>query len=514
MKKSRSHKQSLISLVRGIMGAFVLISVTLFWWLRHPEVLNYQEEYQMFQTTGPYLLSHLTEAGGVSVYIAEFLTQFNLYPFVGSLFIALQMVAVLYLVARLAGKAFKGSVAKYIALCVGAVCVALLCWMMGDENLLPSFLVAVVLALAGLNIILLPKKKVARCALAVLILPLVFWTCAGRHYRIPHHFLSAPGFDPARTELLQYDMLVRQAEWSQIIKKAETKNPTHPLSIQALNLALAKKQWLGDRMFEFKQIGVEGLIYPWRNNSVENVISSEVAWQIGFVNSAFRYSFDSQEAIPDKRRSARLTKRMAECSIVNGDYEIARKYLHQLKHTLMYSIWAEKAEKVLFDDNKVAMHPVWGVKRSLRPRQEYFFYYPELPKLLALLATESEGKNQIAWDYFNAAVLLKGDLPTFVGMSHFSQEMFGKSILPRHQQEAWAFYWTSSHPTFEGIPVVVTQEVQQRITAFANQFMQSKGQFTGFEKAYTDTYWLYFLKKQQSKALETDGATGASNLSR
>lgn len=501
-------------IVKAVVGAIVLVAVTLFWWLWHPEILNYQEQYQMFQATMPYFLSHLTVPGGFSIYIAEFLTQFNLYPFVGSMFIALQMVMVLFLTERLVLLLGRSTAWKIAALLAGVSLVILLCWLMGDENLLPSFLVAVVTALAGLNIIFIARKKLVRVGIAVLVLPLMYLICADSHYRMPHQFLSAPGYNQDKTEVLQYDMLVRQSDWTSIIKKAEAKNPSHPLAIQALNLALAKKQWMGDRMFEFKQIGVNGLMYPWMNNSVDNVISSEVAWHAGFVNTAFRYSFDSQEAIPDKRKSARLTKRMAECCIINGDYKVARKYLNRLKHTLMYRKWAEKAEQVLDDDNKVALHPIWGEKRSLRPKQEFFFYYPELPKLFALLATESGGRNQVAWDYFNAAALLKGDLQTFAGMSHYSKDMFGRNVLPRHQQEAWAFIWTSAHPDFEGIPVVVDTQIQQRIASFAQQFMQSKGRFTGFENAYNDTFWVYYLKKQQMVAQqqEIDGQTGASQL--
>lgn len=500
--------------IRAVIGLACLVMVTCFWWLWHCEVLNYHEQFQMFQVTGPYLLSHLSVAGGMSAYIAEFVTQFNLYPFVGALFIALQMVTVLLLVDKLVCRISQAAVVKYVGLLASIASVVLLCWMMGDENLLPSFLVTVVLVLTGLNMIFVFKQKIVRAIVAVILIPLLYWACADSHYRIPHHFLSSPGFNAEKTEVLQYDMLVRQGEWAKIIKKAETHNPTHPLSIQSLNLALAKKQWLGDRMFEFKQIGMEGIMYPWRNNSFDDIISSEVAWEVGFVNTAFRLSFDSQEAIPDKRRSARLTKRMAECCIVNGDYQIARKYLTYLKRTMMYSKWAERTEKVLGDDKKVSAHPIWGVKRSFRPKQEYFFYYPELPKLFALLATESEGRNQIAWDYFNAAVLLNGDLQTFVGMSHFSQEMFGKSILPRHQQEAWAFFWTSGHQSFDGIPVAIATDIQQRIATFANLFMQNKGQFTGFEKDYKDTYWVYFLKKQQMSAQSQhlDGMTSASAL--
>ena len=520
MKRRQSDKARFSVPVAAVEVAaylLLLIAVTLFWWLGHVEILYYQEQYQMFQTTGEYLADHLAVAGGVSVYVSEFLTQFNLYPFVGALFIAIELTAIAFCVVQLCSAHRGNVVLRACGLVVGAAAVWLLCWMMGDENLLPSFPVAVLIALIGLNIILVPESKKVRSLVAVVVLPLIYWCCATSHYRIPHRFLSAPGFIEEKTEVLLYDKMVRQEEWTEIIKAAEKKSPTHPLGVQALNLALAQKRWLGDRMFAFKQIGTEGLLSPWRNNCVDCVISSEVAWHVGLVNTAFRYSFDSQEAIPDKRKSARLTKRMAECCIVNGDYRAAHKYLNRLSHTLLYSKWAARAEKLLGDDNKVAMHPVWGEKRNLRFKTDYLFNYPEQEKMYALLATESNGRNTMAWDYFNAAVLLKGDLPTFAGMSHYSQEMFHQTMLPRHQQEAWALYWTSTHPTLDGIPVAIATDIQQRIQAFAQQFMKSKGRFDGFEKPYDDTYWVYFLKKQQAMAqapMQTvDGTTSATALS-
>ena len=63
-----------------------------------------------------------------------------------------------------------------------------------------------------------------------------------------------------KKEALEYDYLVRTQNWTEVIKKAEKKSPTSPFSVTCLNLALAKTNRLGDRMFTFYQNGVEGLL--------------------------------------------------------------------------------------------------------------------------------------------------------------------------------------------------------------------------------------------------------------
>lgn len=498
----------------GLLCLLLFMAVWLFWWLGHPEILAFQETYQMFLTTGDYLQRHLCEVGGVSIYLGEFLTQYNIYPCLGAAIIALETLAIAVLLYRMAAKdpgklGMKNIIPATISICA----ILAFNYILGDENLLPSFAVSIILALSALYIILMCKTKVRKGIATAISLPLLFWCCWTSHYRISHAFLNTPGFDEERCEVLEYDYLVRNQEWNEIISKAEKKNPTHKLGIQALNLALGKQGRLGDRMFSFYQSGVEGLFSAWNYNSVDCVISSEIAWHLGLINTAFRYSFDSQEAIQDKRKSARMMKRMAECSIVNGDYKVAKKYLNKLKHTIFYKMWAEKAEQCLFNDNMVAQHPIYGEKRNIRFKAEFLFTHTELNKILVMLAVESNGRNQLAWEFANAATLLKGDLEIFTGTSHYDQEMFHRSTLPKHHQEAWALVWTSSHPNFEGCPVTISADIQQRIMQFANTFMQNKGQLNGFEQAYNDTYWPYFFRKRQQSATqsqEVDGNTSAS----
>ena len=508
-------------IIKHILIFVTGIAIWFFWWLIHPELLAYQEQYQMFQTTWSYFVEHLCVCGGISSYLGEFFTQFNLFPVVGAGFIALGMVIIMELFLHIPfrlrlslGKTkIQFTLNNWVNVFVGIGFVLLQNWMMGDENLLPSYLVAVIIVVAFIWTVSNIKSWLARIVMIVVLGPVVYWMVVTTHYRIPHQVLSAPGFNEEKLEVFQYDMLVRNEKWDEIILKAEKKNPTHPLGIQALNLALAKKELLGDRMFTFHQIGTGGIFNAWKSNSVDCVISSEIAWHTGFINTAFRYSFDSQEAIPDKRKSARLMKRMAECCIVNGDYKAAKKYINKLSHTLFYKSWAKDAADYLGKENMIAQHPVWGEKILVRFKTDYLFNYPEINKMFVLLAIESNGRNKIAWDYFNAATLAKGDLQTFAGMSHYGSELFGETILPNHLQEAWALYWTSSHPTFEGCPVPINPSIQQRITKFASLFTQNQGKFNGFEKSFSDTYWVYFLKKQQSEAAKQQNVDATSSAS-
>ena len=142
--------------------------------------------------------------------------------------------------------------------------------------------------------------------------------------------------NPAKEEALEYDYLVRSQKWAEVIKKAEKKSPTSPFSVTCLNLALAKTNQLGDRMFTFYQNGVEGLLPVFQRDFTSPLPTSEAYYHLGMINTAQRYTFEAMEAIPNFRKSARAYKRLAETNLINGQYEVAAKYLYALSKTLFY----------------------------------------------------------------------------------------------------------------------------------------------------------------------------------
>lgn len=219
--------------------------------------------------------------------------------------------------------------------------------------------------------------------------------------------------------ILEQTYQLRKSDWQGIVQKAEEYNRQHvaalhsPLSCGAVNLALAKTHQLSTRMFEFPQAGIQGLIMPNVRDNVSNVTSMEVFWQLGFINESLRYAFDSQESIANCRKSSRFMKRMAECNILNGRYDVASKYIDLLKQTLFYSKWAKYAETYLYNEAKIHGFPEWDHKLQMRLENDFLYYYPEMPKMLGQLVLRNRD-NTMAYDYFMASLLLTGDQRSFV----------------------------------------------------------------------------------------------------
>lgn len=264
----------------------------------------------------------------------------------------------------------------------------------------------------GLDYLLNPRHSVAEwiatsVIVAVMSLPL---------YRA---FVTDSPHDLNTHVILEQTYQIRKGDWHGIITKAETYKQQDvsalksPLSCGAVNLALAKTGQLANRMFEFPQAGIQGLIMPNVRDNVSNVTSMEVFWHLGFVNESMRYAFDSQESIPNCRKSARFTKRMAECNIVNGKYDVASKYIDMLRHTLFYRDWAEQAAGCLYDEAKINSMQEWQTRRALRLENDFLYYYPELSKMLGQLVLHHRD-NRMAYDYFMASLLLTGDTRSFV----------------------------------------------------------------------------------------------------
>lgn len=208
-----------------------------------------------------------------------------------------------------------------------------------------------------------------------------------------------------REDTMAYDFMARNAMWNRIIQKAQQRAPRNQISVVALNLALAERGFLLDNMFRFPQNGTTGLIPNFSNDCVSPLVTSEALYRLGLINSAQRFVFEAQEAIPDFQKSARCYKRLAETNLINGDYEVARKYLIALKHTLFYSEWATETLALIADDEAVNAHPEYGSLRRMRSNQDYFFGGNTLQDILGR-QLESNPENRIASQYLEAVYML------------------------------------------------------------------------------------------------------------
>ena len=280
----------------------------------------------------------------------------------------------------------------------------------------------------------IPVAVVALTLLARLTHRRWMWACEALALLLLAAWPMRQAYNKDKYSLIELDYLVRNQQWDRIIQSATQYQVPTPFSSVCVNLALAQKRQLADRMFDFYQNGPDALVMPRIRDLTSMLPSAEAFWHLGMVNSAQRYMFDTQESILNAKKSGRCTKRIAECMIVNGHYQNAAKQLALLEKSLFYRSWAKEAKACLYNEAKVNAHPVWGRKRLLRYKDDFLFNYPRLDRMFATLFTDNKS-NTMALDYLLAQMLLEGNLNDFVRNLGLAQRYGGYQSMPLVYQD-------------------------------------------------------------------------------
>lgn len=306
-------------------------------------------------------------------------------------------------------------------------------------------------------------------------------------------------FDEMTYELIDYDFLVRTEQWDKIIEKAEKKPATTPLSVSCVNLALSQKGMLADRLFEFYQNGGEGLFPTFTRDMISPVSTAEIFFRLGMVNDAERYMFEAQEAIPNYRKSARLTRRIIECDIINGNYKVAAKLLRRLQKTLFYSNWANQTMALLGNEKAINRHSIYGKLRKYREKkQDFLFSDREMDQMLGLLFL-NDNHNKMAYEYLMCYELLQRDMEKF--MQYYPLGRFvGYDHIPRTFQEILIGNWMKTHSDPRTIPYSVDAQNVNNTLNFIQLYMQNPKDPQLGQQPYVSNAWHYVMVQGADEA--------------
>jgi hypothetical protein len=297
--------------------------------------------------------------------------------------------------------------------------------------------------------------------------------------------------DMGKEEIMEYDFYTRMRKWDNIIAKADKKSPENPLSVTCLNLALAQKNQLGEKMFHYNQNGVSGLIPNFQRDFTIPLITGEVYYHLGFINTAQRYAFEAMESLPDYQKSVRVIKRLVETNLINGNYALAHKYLKFLKETFYYREWAERVEIALQDEALIMNNEEWLKLRQYRNKEDFFFSEGEKDMMLGILYSQNQS-NHLAFQYLLAYNLLKKDVQHFV--QYFPMgEHFYKNRIPTHFQEALVYAWdVSKSKKIETIPYRIDKDISIRLRNYKMLYRSPAKNVDELRRNYSDTFWYYF----------------------
>lgn len=250
-------------------------------------------------------------------------------------------------------------------------------------------------------------------------------------------FAVSCSVNPIMHDQVEYDYLVRGSQWNKIIEKANKKSPDTPITVVSLNLALSQTGQMPKRQFQYFQNGAEGLFQPMLKDCFTPVPTAEIMFKLGMINEAQEYFFEAQEAIPNYRKSARITRRLAMTNLINGQYGVASKYLNMLKKTLFYSAWAKETEALLYNEEAIDKHPIYGEARKNTYADDFLISDREMDNMLGLLLVKNP-QNRMAYEYLMSYIILRRDLDHFYEYFQLGNKM-GYKEPPQIYQEVHAF---------------------------------------------------------------------------
>ena len=304
---------------------------------------------------------------------------------------------------------------------------------------------------------------------------------------LPAACLTPVFADMEKERLFGYDFMTRMGQWNKILATSDKDSPDSPIAVECTNLALAKTAHMSSDMFSFFQNGPAGLIPEFTRDHFSPVPTGTVYYHLGMINTAQTFFFEAQEGIPDFQKSARLTQALAKTNLINGDYEVARKYVGALKQTLFYREWAKETERLINNPELIEKVPEYAYLRSVRIKDhDFMFSQEEMDSMLGLMYVENEA-NVMAMDYLLAWCLLRKDLPRFFEC----HQLLKKGYDARHYQEAVVLYWALTHDGPEGMPGFVTRNVASDFTRFISSFQSGRDE-ASMQKEFGDTYWFYY----------------------
>ncbi|MDR1332239.1 MAG: DUF6057 family protein [Tannerella sp.] len=292
----------------------------------------------------------------------------------------------------------------------------------------------------------------------------------------------------------ELDYLVRTEQWDRVIERCEG-NMSNYLYKCYLNLALAEKDELGDRMFAFDQSGLRGLLLPKSRATHISAMLSDVYFSMGHVALSQQMAFEAGVSTPGEG-SPRMYKRLIQTNLITGAYPVAEKYIALLEKTYHYSAWATAQRRFLWNDEAVEADSTLGMKRKCIPSRNSISEIYGLDSDLKQIARQNPAHRATA-QYAGAIYLLDKDMEAF---RDFIETSYGTEVLPalpKSFQEA-VIILSEQAPEYR-VQFNVSESVTHRYAEFRQQVIANRDYTSTLpallSRSYGDTYWYYYMFK-------------------
>ncbi|MCQ2182914.1 MAG: DUF6057 family protein [Bacteroidales bacterium] len=406
------------------------ILVWLFFAFCYSGHLVYNQGLWLFLDTKEYFIEKVSHIGGLGDYIAIFLTQFNYWPLLGAAIVAVLLGGIHFLLTLSLEKSGFKTFRSGFALAVSFALWMLLCRKGASVSLVTGILIATALSLVRSEnrALFIPWTIVVAVAMyfgfglfptltfAVLsvltFIPAPKWEAHSKkilEYSLVAVIFAAGLFGVFKFADINMDMdmrytqAARNREWTKLIKYSQNRRLKKSAAMcNCVNLALANtkgqdgKSLLTSFALYGEEFGTGSLMLSEQQDQIN---ACEILFNLGFISEARRCAFERLTSVSEDGYCGYWISRLAECALIDGRMELARRYLSILSHNFIYAYSARKLMEMSEED--ISNHFLYGKLKEMRMDENVSFQNRGLDfMLLAMLHDHKD--NQMAMDYYIA----------------------------------------------------------------------------------------------------------------
>ncbi len=300
-------------------------------------------------------------------------------------------------------------------------------------------------------------------------------------------------------EELRMQRCVENQDWDGVLAGADqtVTEPTRCI-VMLRNLALARLGREGDEMYHYWW-GAKPPTAPFQVRMTQ-VGAKMIYYNYGQINYCYRWCLE--DGVEYGWR-AEFLKYLTRCALVNGEHQVARKYINLLKQTRYHRAWAEEQERYAGHNDALKASaeykPVFHMLKyndrltSDRSVVEQFLNY-ELARL--------EADDVVLQEQSLVSALWTKDIPTFWKQFFRYVALHPGQRIPTHYQEAAVLYSELEHQVdLSNLPIdesvrTTFQNFMARAQQYGNGTMEMLKQrmYPEFGQTF---FYEYFLNRDQ-----------------
>lgn len=284
-----------------------------------------------------------------------------------------------------------------------------------------------------------------------------------------------------------------KGNWDRVYASAARDHTGNMYATYYYNLCNARNGRLADGLFRRKQATSESLFLSVGQNSsyLSVFVYSDALLEMGDISQATDCALLGQTIMPGGY-STRMFRRLAEVSMVAGNYDVACKYLDMLAHTYVHGKWAREMKACITDSSNGMPEYIlrWRARTAASDR---LYYQGNWMSALTAIA-DMAPNNKAAVDYLLCGYLLDKKLGSFRSCydRYYLNKLDRVCDVPEIFQQALLSEVTSQE-AFDN-----TVERYSISDKTARDFMDFFGMASGRMNPdpHHDTYWYYVVATQ------------------